>query len=91
MKEKLLLTRNFLYRLFLVGFLFSVIFQLSFMSISPKLLVEANKLLGLPPFFVLELVISALVYIRVFLVYFILCPALALHWTIARDKTFKDS
>lgn len=90
MKEKLLVTRNFLYRLFVVGFLFSLIFQFSFMSISPKLLAEANKLLGLQPFFVLELVISALVYIRAFLIYFILAPALALHWTIARDKYFKS-
>lgn len=89
MREKLLLTRNFLYRLFVVGFLFSIVFQLSFMSISPKLLAEANKVLGLQPFFVLELVIQALVYIRAFLIYFILCPALALHWTIARDKYFK--
>lgn len=90
MKEKLLVTRNFLYRLFVVGFIFSLIFQLSFMSISPKLLAEANKVLGLQPYFILELVIQALVYIRAFLIYFILCPALALHWTIARDKYFKS-
>lgn len=89
MKDKLLIARNFLYRLFLIGFLFSVLFQLAFMSLSTPLINEATKLLGLPPLYIQELVISYLAFIRVVLVYFILSPALALHWTIAKDKYFK--
>lgn len=86
MKEKLILTRNFLYRLFLIGFILSVVAQLIFMSLTVPMLAEATKILGLPPFFIAKLVSTSLVFTRVFLFYFVLSTALALHWTIARDK-----
>lgn len=90
MREKLILVRNFLYRLFLIGFLFSVFAQVMYMLMSGPTIIEATKLLGLPPFFLTKLMISTIVSIRIFLVYVILAPALALHWTISRDKAIKD-
>lgn len=86
MKAKLILTRNFLYRFFLIGFIFSVATQLMYIFMSGPAIVEAAKILGLPPFFLTKLIITMIAFIRTFLVYFILLPALALHWTIARDK-----
>lgn len=86
MKEKLIITRNFLYRLFLIGFVLNILFQLLFMFIAGPKLTDASNILQLPPYYLVELLISGIAFIRMFLVYFILCPALALHWTIARDK-----
>ncbi len=86
MKENLFIIRNFLYRFFVIGFIFSIIAQITFMSISGPALDDAIRILHLPPVYVQNLIISSLVYIRVFLLYFILTPALALHWTISKDK-----
>lgn len=86
MKEKLILTRNFLYRFFVIGFVLNVLFQLTVLFIGGKTLNEVSRILELPPFYITELLIVVIASIRAFLIYCILCPALALHWTIAKDK-----
>lgn len=86
MREKLILIRNFLYRFFVIGFVFNVLFQLLFMYLGVKGLQEASRVLELRPYYLIELLITIISYLRVFFVYFVLFPALALHWTIARDK-----
>lgn len=86
MRKNLLLVRNFLYRFFLIGFLFNVLFQLLFMFLGVKGIQEANRILELRPYYLIELLITIIAYLRVFFVYFVLFPALALHWTVARDK-----
>lgn len=86
MRKKLLLVRNFLYRFFVIGFVFNVLFQLLFMFLGVKGIQEANRILELRPYYLIELLITMIAFLRVFLVYFILFPALALHWTVARDK-----
>lgn len=86
MKEKLIVIRNFLYRLFIVGFVFNVLFQLLFLIMGGKGIQEASRVLELPPYYLIELLISTIIYMRIVLIYFILFPAIALHWTIARDK-----
>lgn len=87
MKEKLTIARNFLYKLFLIGFVLNILFQLLILSMGGKGLAEAAKVLELPTYYITELLIVMISSVRVFLVYFVLCPALALHWTIAKDKT----
>lgn len=86
MREKLILVRNFLYRFFVIGFVFNVLFQLLFMFLGVKGLQEGSRILELRPYYLIELLITLIAYLRVFFVYFVLFPALALHWTIARDK-----
>lgn len=86
MRKKLLLVRNFLYKFFLIGFVFNVLFQLLFMFLGVKGIQEASTILGLRPYYLIELMITLIAYLRVFFVYFVLFPALALHWTVAKDK-----
>lgn len=87
MKEKLITTRNFLYRLFLIGFVLNLTAQFVFMATAKgQGINELAQILSIPPFYLSGLIVSSIVVIRVIFLYFILMPALALHWTIARDK-----
>lgn len=88
MKEKLTLARNFLYRLFVIAFVLNVLSQIPFMFIKYQGIVQAAQVLGLSPQYLMQLIITYITSIRVILIYFVLCPALALHWTISRDKKF---
>lgn len=86
MKEKLIITRNFLYRLFLIGFILNILAQFVFMAASKGVgISELSKMLNITPFYLGAIISTSIVAIRVFFLYFILLPALALHWTIARD------
>lgn len=85
MKEKLIITRNFLYRFFLIGIVLNILFQIIFLAIGGQGVEEASRVLGLPSFYLMELLISSIAFIRMILIYFVLCPALALHWTIAKE------
>lgn len=87
MRDKLIIARNFLYKLFLIGFVLNVLFQLLVLSIGGKALLEASRVLELQPFFLTQLLIICVASVRIFLVYCVLCPALAIHWTVAKDKT----
>lgn len=86
MREKLIITRNFFYKLFLIGFVLNVLFQLIVLAIGGQGLSDASKILELQPQFLIQLLIISVTTVRIFLVYFVLCPALALHWTISKDK-----
>lgn len=91
MKKKLILTRNFLYRLFFIGFIFNVFVQVVFMfAAKGHGLNEAARAISVPPYYLGEMIVSSIMFIRMFFFYVILLPALALHWTIARDKELKE-
>lgn len=87
MREKLVILRNFLYKFFLIGFVLNVMFQLLLLAMGGRGIIEASKILELPSYFLHEVLIIVIVSVRVFFVFFVLCPALALHWAIAKDKT----
>lgn len=91
MKEKLIIIRNFLYRLFIIGFILNIISQIPFVLVKMQSINEAAVFLGVPPYYLMELLITSITVLRIILVYFILCPALALHWTIARDKSLSSA
>lgn len=86
MKEKLIVLRNFLYRFFVIGFVVSIIAQLPFLWIKESGVMQVSQILHVMPSTLFAIVISFIAYVRVALIYFVLCPALALHWTIKRDK-----
>lgn len=91
MKEKLIIIRNFLYRLFVIGFILNLGAQFVFMAAAKgQGVVEVSKLLSVTPYYLGSLVSSSIIVIRVIFLYFVLLPALALHWTIARDKMYID-
>ena len=87
MREKLLILRNFLYRLFLVGFVLTVFAQIFYtIVLSSPYLEDAMMLANIPLSYFQQLLTSCLTFARLFFAYAVLCPALALHWTIAKDK-----
>lgn len=87
MREKLIIARNFLYRLFLIGFIANVAAQIIFMAAAKGHAInQLSQMLTITPFYLGALVTSSIIVMRVIFLYFILFPALALHWTIARDK-----
>lgn len=87
MKEKLIITRNFLYRLFLLGFIINLFAQFVLMiAVKNGAFLELAKTLSVSTYYLGELVTSSIVIMRIILFYLVLLPALALHWTIARDK-----
>lgn len=87
MKEKLILVRNFLYRLFLIGIILNISAQVIHAIIANGGVInDPAQALMISPNYFEQLGISNILFIRLFLIYFILCPALVLHWTIAKDK-----
>lgn len=89
MKEILIIIRNFLYRLFLIGLVFSVLSQLALVSINVQGLTEASKILHVSSNYLMELMLKAITDVKNFLFFGVLCPAIALHWTISKDKLVK--
>lgn len=86
MRVNLIVTRNFLYRLFVIGFVVNVLAQMVFMvAAKGQGIVEMATILNITPFFVGAIITASLVVMRMIFLYFVLFPALALHWTIARD------
>lgn len=87
MREKLIVTRNFLYRLFIISFIINIIAQIILtLATKSNNINQVSLMLGVTPFYLAQLIFTSIVIIRVFLFYFILLPAIALHWTIASDK-----
>lgn len=92
MREKLIVIRNFLYRLFFIGFIFNLFAQVIFMlAATGHGLDDAARAISVPPYYMGEMVVTSIMIIRMFLFYAILLPAFALHWTIARDKVLKTN
>lgn len=87
MKEKLLVARNFLYRLFLLGFLINLFAQFVLMiAVKQGAIAELSQALSVSTYYLGELITSSIVITRIILFYLVLLPAFALHWTIAKDK-----
>lgn len=89
MKEILIVIRNFLYRLFLIGLVFSILSQLALIYINVQGLTEASKILHVSSSYLMELMLKAITDVKNFLFFGVLCPAIALHWTISKDKLLK--
>lgn len=86
MKVYLIVARNFLYRLFFIGLIFSVLFQLIFIFNNFHGLAEAANILHVSQSYLIELLLNSISAVKTFLFFGVLCPALALHWTITKDK-----
>lgn len=98
MSEKLIVLRNFLYRFFAIGIVLSILSQailviFSGMIFNPQPVFNTMPPFNaVPPFYGIppqQIMITLMTFIgvsRIFLVYFVLCPALALHWTIKSEN-----
>lgn len=87
MRNRLIVIRNFLYRLFLIGFILNLLAQFVFIAAAKgQGLIEASVMLNVTPLYLGTLITCSIIIMRVIFLYFVLLPALALHWTIAKDK-----
>lgn len=89
MKEKLIITRNFLYRFFVIGFLLSVLFQAVLMFNHEFIFTYAATYAGISKSGIALLLSGFIGTTRLFLFYLVLCPAIALHWTVKREKSLQ--
>lgn len=90
MKKNLTVIRNILYRLFLIGFVLSILIQLPLLHINFEGLNEAAQIFHISPDQLMMVVLNSISFAKAFLFFCVLCPALAIHWTIARDKLLKE-
>ena len=86
MTENLILTRNFLYKWFFIGFLFFITGAIAFIFVKDFGAAMAQNWYGITPDYYFKSVFIFLAYIKIFLFIFILSPALALHWIINSMK-----
>lgn len=85
-KQNLILMRNVLFKTFIVGFLFAlfifvmtVTFWDRWSSFIMSKFLLSDKELG-------TLVVNSFINLRFYLIFVILCPAIALHWVIKTPK-----
>ncbi len=91
MCEKLVTVRDFLYKFFIVGFLLFIFSVISYIFMKDFAVEIVEKWYGVDPVFYKNLVFTFLGYVKLFLVFFILTPALALHWMACCCKKKKEA
>ncbi len=80
MNEKLILAKKFLYKFFVIGFLFFIISVVSYIFLKDFATEMAQVWYGVDPDFYRNFVFILLGCLKVILIFFVLSPALALHW-----------
>ena len=78
--------RNFLFRCFIVGALFAGLFILLTLSLSESLMPWAAGLFSVEVDELREMSLQFFIHVRIVLVFFLLTPALALHWMLSGKK-----
>ncbi len=82
MEEKLIIAKKFLYKYFLIGFLLFLISVVSYIFIKDFAAELAQSWYGIDPQFYYNVIFIFLGLIKMFLVFLVLAPALALHWLV---------
>ena len=83
MCEKVLFVRNFLYKFFVIGFLLLIISAILYIFLKDFAAGIAQSWYKIEPVFYYNFAFVLLAYIKVILFFFILTPALALHWMLS--------
>lgn len=86
MCEKLVLTRNFLYKFFVVGFLLFLLTAIIYIFVRGFAVEMALAWYGVDPLYYQNLVFMFFGFIKFILIFLVLSPALALHWMICCCK-----
>ena len=78
--EKILFFRNFLFRTFIIGVLFAIFFAMVTFALWDVLMPWVADLFRIEPTEMGELIVTFFMNVRIVLVFFMLAPAIALHW-----------
>lgn len=81
-KQNLILIRNLLLKTFLVGLLFAILIFVLTTTFWDKWSTMVFSRFAVNPKELGEMFVNSMLYIRFYLLFVILVPAIALHWTI---------
>ncbi|HYA41028.1 MAG TPA: hypothetical protein VEF34_06975 [Syntrophobacteraceae bacterium] len=84
--EILRVLRNILLRCFAIGFVITLVLGMTMMIGWMTWMDMAGRLFHTDPATLTPVVLKFFTEIRFFLIFIVLTPALALHWTIKRDE-----
>ena len=84
--DKILFFRNFLFKTFLVGLVLAVVLFIGMIALRDVWLSFAMSLFHLEEPEINEAVFAFILDVRLVLLFFILAPALALHWMVKNRK-----
>ena len=84
--EKIIFFRNLLFRSFIIGVLFTIFFAVVTFSFWDLLAPWIASLFRIEEKELGELVVTFFMNVRIVLVYFMLTPAIALHWMSMSKK-----
>lgn len=84
--DKILFFRNFLFKTFLVGLVLAVILFIGMIALRGVWLSVAMSLFHLEEPEINEAIFAFILDVRLVLLFFILAPALALHWMVKNRK-----
>jgi len=87
--ETLRLTRDILLRIFIIGFVFALLLGLVTMVGWNTWLGLAGDWFQTDPATLTPLVLKFFLNVRFFLLFLILAPALAIHWTLRKEQARK--
>jgi hypothetical protein len=84
--EKMIFLRSFLFKTFLVGLLFAIIFMIGTIALRNLYMPFATGVFRVEETEVNELILAFFLDIRLVLFFIVLAPAVAVHWMILRNK-----
>ena len=85
-KQKLILLRGFLFRVFIVGLLFALFLFFMTSAFWDKWSALVYTRFQVTPKELGEMFVGSMIYIRFYLMFIILVPAIALHWLLKSQK-----
>ena len=85
-KQNMILLRNFLFKTFIVGLLFALFIFVMTMTFWDNWTSLVFSKFQLPAKELAELFVNSMLTLRLYLIFVILVPAIALHWTIKSLK-----
>lgn len=85
-KDKMIFFRGFLFRTFLIGLLFAILIGIATITLRNTFMPLAASILHVGEAEVNEAILVFFLNVRLVLMFFILAPAVAMHWMILSKK-----
>ena len=84
--DRMIFFRSFLFKTFLVGLLFAILLGIGTITLRNTFMPLVTDVLRVSDTEVNQAILTFFTNVRLVLVFFILAPAVAMHWMIARQK-----
>ena len=84
--DKMIFFRSFLFNTFLIGLLFAILLFIGNIALRSTYMPIATSIFVIEEAEVNELILAFFLNVRLILLFFILAPAVAMHWMIRNKK-----